>query len=169
MKFLTREQGVEWLAQYGLPTPDELVPSWPFGLIAQHSIPTDAGRKTALARLLVALVSDAKSRGMLWITGHGVWPSSENIELFYYVRRALGEDRRLPELPCHVFDQTAATPAECLLDLTLYFSWDATLYLPDVATIIQCSHDEILEVYSKTPFEGAAVVEELRRFGLREV
>ena len=68
-----------------------------------------------------------------------------------------------------MFDHTAAIAAECLLDVTLYFSWDARLYLPDAATIVQCSHDEILEVHSKTPIECATLFDGLKRFGLREV
>lgn len=169
MRFLTRDQGEEWLAASGLPALDESERSWEFGLEAQYGLPTDAGRKTALARLLVAPIDDNKLRGMLWITAHGIWPSSENVELFYAIRRGFGESRRLSEIPCHVFDHTAAVAAECLLDVTLYFSWDARLYLPNSATIIKFSHDEILEVHSKTAIECATLIEGLKRFGLRMV
>jgi len=169
VRFLTREEGVAWLAAAGLPPLEESRSDCAYVLAAQCSIPNDAGRKTALARMLIAPIADSEGRGMLWITAHGVWPSSENIELFYALRRAFGEGRRLPDSPCHVFDRTAAIAAECILDVTLYFAWDATLYLPNAASMIKFSHDEILEIYSRTPFECAALVEGLKQFGLREV
>lgn len=169
MRFLTPNQGNDWLATGELPGPEDSLPSWAYAQEAEYRIPGDAGRKTALARLLASPAHEQGAGGMLWITACGIWPSSENQELFYALRRALGEQRPLSEVPCHLFDHADAIHLECLLDLVLYFSWDAILYVPSAAMIFRLSHDEMLELYSNSVSEFIDVSEKLRRFGLEDV
>jgi hypothetical protein len=70
-----------------------------------YSIPRDAGRKTALSRVFAYLLL-RKSSVCVYVTGWGVWGSSENLNLFYGYRRSFGENRPLIEAPVHLFERT---------------------------------------------------------------
>ncbi len=85
-----------------------------------YHLPIDAGKKTALARVLSRSI-DARQQGLLWITAWGIFPSSENMALFDAYRRSLGENRPIHETPGHVFDQSDLQQIECLLDLAPIF------------------------------------------------
>lgn len=111
---------------------------------ATYLVPTDAGRKTALARTLVTLL-DSRSEGLLWITGWGVFPSSENMTLFQGYRQTLQDERSLSAAPGHVFGGSDLNELECVLALVLYFSWDASVFDAG-ATWLRLSHDEVLSV-----------------------
>src|ERR1700755_7937 len=83
--------------------------------------------------------------GCMWITGWGVFPSSENMALFDAYRRSIGETRPLQAAPGHLVQEGDDEKLECLLDLSLYFFWDVSLF--DGATLrIALSHDEVLTV-----------------------
>src|SRR5690348_3545097 len=68
-----------------------------------YSIPRDSGAKTALSRLLAYLLLRT-SNVCVYVSGWGVWPSSENLELFYGYRRSKGETRHLMEAAAHIFE-----------------------------------------------------------------
>lgn len=169
MRFLTQEEGRDWLASGEHPIPTERPPAWIYSSEGVYRLPGDAGKRTALARTLSALASQTDSSGMLWITGYGIWPSSENRELFYVLRRSLGESRLLNDVPCHLFDQSDTVGLECLLDLVLYFFWDATLYLVPVGIIVRLSHDEVMELYSNSASEFVRISEDFKRLKLEEM
>lgn len=113
-----------------------------------YHLPIDAGKKTALARVLSRSI-DARQQGLLWITAWGIFPSSENMALFDAYRRSLGENRPIHETPGHVFDQSDLQQIECLLDLALYFYWDTSLFDGAGTIAVRTSHDEWISVYAK--------------------
>ncbi|HSF31447.1 MAG TPA: hypothetical protein VLK82_13375 [Candidatus Tectomicrobia bacterium] len=167
MKFLTEDQGREFVAAANLPVPEDASDGSGYYHSNSYKIPADAGRKTALARRLTAWVDDgAQEVGLLWITGYGIWPSSENQALFYLVRHAMSEKRSLRIVPCHCFDGSDLTAVECLVDLMLYFSWDGVFYAPGGEFIVRFSHDEILGVACRSPSMSIRTVEELRQLGM---
>jgi hypothetical protein len=131
------------------------------------AIPADTGKKTALAKLLADLVT-TDSEVILWITGYGIWPSSENMALFDGYRGSLGEKRSVGEAPVHLFVNSEAKKVECVLALALYFFWDAFLLNHSGGVLIELSHDEILDVRVR----DKRLLEELRmrfdRFGLQQ-
>lgn len=109
-----------------------------------YQMPVDTGKKTALARLLSAGI-DATETGLLWITGWGIFPSSENMALFDRYRESMGERRSIGTAPGHLFGKSDVVAIECLLDLSLYFYWDTSLF--DARGIwIKTSHDEYVSV-----------------------
>ena len=112
------------------------------------SISSDSGKKTALARTLIGLLK-TDSSGLFWITASGIWPSSENMELFNGYRRSLGESRSVYEAPGHVFSGSDLAQLECILDLTLYFYWDSLLFKGSTAIVMRISHDEYISFSAK--------------------
>lgn len=146
--------------------------SWP-GVERRHShsvtylLPTDVGKKTALARALTALVG-RPGEGLLWITEWGVFPSCENMALFDGYRRSLRDERTVRAAPGHVFRESDLPELECLLDLVLYFFWDATVF--DAGSIwLRISHDEVFSVHARERTVVTAWKENLARFELKEL
>jgi len=115
---------------------------------ATYEIPTDASRKTAIARAIVSLI-DSERPGLLWITEWSIFPSGENMSLFDAYRSFLGETRSLRDAPGHIFDNKDLPQIECLLDVILYFYWDALLFIDGNSYVLKISHDEFIAVYGK--------------------
>jgi hypothetical protein len=109
-----------------------------------YELPIDAGKKAALARAMAASIP---SPGLFWITAWGIFPSSQNMVLFDGYRESLGESRAIDSAPGHIFDSSDLQKLECLLDLTLYFYWDAGLFDGTGSIAARISHDECLSIY----------------------
>jgi hypothetical protein len=135
---------------------------------ADYLLPPDAGKKTALGRMLIGLLH-VKSSGLFWITATGIWPSSENIALFEGYRRSFGENRPLHAAPGHVFSGSDLTQLECLFDLTLYFSWDSLLFEEPGGVALRTSHDEYISVHSENRDRLSQIEGTLAEFGLEQL
>ncbi len=82
---------------------------------------------------------------LMWVTTWGVWPSSENLHLFYRLREGYGERRPLHEAPGHLFLTHEGADLATFVQLGLLFGWDFYLVPgPNYATAF-VSHDEFLE------------------------
>ncbi len=136
-------------------------------LSVTYLLPSDAGRKTALARALTALI-DLPGEGLLWITEWGVFPSCENMALFDGYRRSLHDERSVHAAPGHVFRESDLREVECLLDLVLYFFWDATVFDAG-STWLRISHDEVFSVHARERASLMAWQENIARFELQEL
>lgn len=166
MRILTKTGGVDWLKKSNLREIHSPFVDPDFVRDASYAIPGDAGRKTALSRLIANLMDPADGEGLLWIWGHGIWPSSENQALFRALRTALGQQTPLDEAPCHTFTASDKQELECVLDLVLYFSWDASLLSPRQGLILCLSHDEVLDVYRRKEIQISGIGESFKQFGL---
>jgi hypothetical protein len=163
----TRKQAMGWWVEAGLPAQGSQLSYSGLQRVATYGVPGDAGRKTALARMLVDGTCVSGVDCMLLITGVGIWPSSENRTLFQALRRGFGHAESLDDAPGHRFSVAEKTEFECVLDLVLYFSWDATLWTGD-GLVVHLSHDEVLEVLRRIANQRASadLVSSLDRLGL---
>jgi hypothetical protein len=100
--------------------------------------------------MIVRGVGDSQGAGVLLIADLAVWPDHENLELFEAYRRSLGEARPLLEAPFHEFGTGDYVALECLLDLVLYFDWNASLIDAVNATVFHLSHEEWITVMAET-------------------
>lgn len=164
MRILTLEEG-ESLVE----------PIWGFTLTASASellrkegqaflLPTDSGHKTALSRQVCYTISFP---AFLWIHEHGIWPTSENPDLFVLVRAGLGETRNLDAAPLHVLERDELYALHSLLSLVLYFVWGAILFEPAYRRTWLFSHDEWVSLSCPDSQALAAAIEVLTRFGLQ--
>lgn len=64
-------------------------------------IPTDAGQCVALVRQHMAAFEQRKT--LVWITGWGIWPSSERYHIFERLRLSYGCTQSLTDLPGQIF------------------------------------------------------------------
>jgi hypothetical protein len=115
--------------------------------ISRSEVTADVGRRCAYANLLTNhLMTDETSVVCLDITDWAVWPSSQNMDLFYAYRKYLGEKRLLIEAHFHVF--TAAEANECrnILHLGLISLFNVAGASTTTDFRFYASHDEWIDV-----------------------
>ena len=113
--------------------------------LAVYSIPADSGAKCSLAKLLRDLLF-SESPIFIYVTGWGVWPSSENLDLFDGYRRSLGEERPLELVPVHLFETSDKSAFVSILSMALYFVWDVEVFDERGTVLVTFSHDEWMEI-----------------------
>ena len=86
MTVLNFTEVLKWLEQHSLEHADNHIKSDYYRKTNDFRIPADSGRKTAIAKEISNLFSNDC---LLWINEYGIWPSSENIELFDGYRRSI--------------------------------------------------------------------------------
>lgn len=140
MKCITQPESLLWIDRHGYEVPY----ARGFQHVRRFSSPVNTGRKTALARRVVAHLFGAEC--LVHVTSWSIWPSSENMGLFRLLRAALGEHRGLHDAPGHLFSADDSETIESLLDVVLYFFWDAFIMDGNHRWMMQTSHDEYIEL-----------------------
>lgn len=130
-----------------------------------YSIPPDSGRKTALSRLLAYLLLRSPSV-CIYVSGWGVWGSSENLDLFYGYRRSFSENRPLIEAPVHLFERGEEDAFVSILCMVFYFVWDAWIFDAEGKALAEVSHDEWLEVRTNDENAQEEFATEFARYGM---
>jgi hypothetical protein len=123
-----------------------------FGDKRGFATPKDSGEKTALARLITALFASLpSSQVVLYVSEWGVWPSSENMELFDSYRLAKGESRKLEEASVHSFESADDPALMGIFCLALYFVWGVEIFDGEGKCSVRSSHDEWFEIRTSDP------------------
>jgi hypothetical protein len=106
----------------------------------------DVGRRCAYANMLTNhLVTSGSTIACLDITDWGVWPSAQNMDLFYSYRRYLGEHRSLMDAHFHVFAAHEANELRNILHLGLISLFDVAGASTTTSFRFYASHDEWIE------------------------
>jgi len=92
------------------------------------------------------LITDETAVVCLNITDWAVWPSSQNLDLFYAYRRYLGESRLLIDAHFHVFKASEANEFRNILHLGLISLFDVAGASTTTDFRFYASHDEYIEV-----------------------
>jgi hypothetical protein len=166
MQFLTDEEAAAWARGRTLLMPfgdrPERQPRLPS---LRCTFPRPAHRLFAFS----ATIASAIARGdscLLWITGYGVWPSSENSHLYYRLRESYGDHRLLHEAPGHLCLKHEVDDLTTVLQLALLFGWDAYALPDSDHAAAFCSHDEFVECYARAPAELADIKAALTRMNV---
>jgi len=123
---------------------------------------TDVGRRCAYAKELTSyLITGEDSVVCLDITDWAVWPSSQNMDLFYSHRRYLGEHRLLTDAHFHVFTAAEANQCRNILHLGLISLFDVAGASTSTDFRFYASHDEWIDV---SWYEGAPWQETMKWF-----
>jgi hypothetical protein len=121
--------------------------------ISRSEVTNDVGRRCAYANLLTNhLITSETSIACLDITDWAVWPSSQNMDLFYAYRRYLGERRSLIDAHFHVFTAKEANEFRNILHLGLISLFDVGGASTTTDFRFYASHDEYIDV---AWYEGA--------------
>lgn len=90
---------------------------------------------------------------LLWVTEWGIWPSEENVALFRRLLLAYDERRWLSAAPGFVFGAGDRDELEGFIRLVLIFGWGARIVGSGADTVFVVTHDETLEIVSKTAID----------------
>lgn len=82
----------------------------------------------------------------MWVTGWGIFPSNENLHLFYRFRQTYGDQRLLREAPGHLCLNYEGAEVVTLVHLGMLFGWDLHLIPMSGHARAFVSHDEWVEV-----------------------
>src|SRR5262245_48306997 len=165
MQFLSREASAEWCAANGFGVePGGDCPQQPHGPSAKFEIPSDAGRRVALARLLWESVAASAPRALLWVTQFGVWPSSEHRPLAESARSAWGAPGPLATFPGQLVALGEQDDGLSVLVLALLFLWDCWLLPAGGSQAAFLSHDECGVAFFRDESEHSAFSRRLELF-----
>jgi hypothetical protein len=103
---------------------------------------------------------------LVWVTEWGIFPSNENLHLFYRLRQTYGETRLLPEAPGHLCLNFESAEVLTLIHLGMLFGWDFHLILTSGYARAFVSHDEWVEMAFDDAAQLEATVRDLRNAGL---
>jgi hypothetical protein len=143
MQFLTREGSAEWCTANGFGlAPGREKPTQPHGPTVKFDIPSDAGRRVALARLLWESVARSAPQALLWVTEFGVWPSGEHRPLAESARAAWGAPGPLAAYPGQLVALSEHDDGLSGLVLAVLFLWDCWLLPAGGCRAAFLSHDE---------------------------
>ncbi|MCP4269371.1 MAG: hypothetical protein GY777_28005 [Candidatus Brocadiaceae bacterium] len=145
MEIIDLNQTNHWLNERGLIDTNGKFTLLGFKEYNHYRIPIDSGKKTALAKVIGRIFED-EGESLLWIDEFGIWPSSENWNLFFNFRKSIGETCPLHEKPGHLFSKTDIDEAVSLLSLVLYFYWGVVLIPKSLKFLLRISHDEVISV-----------------------
>jgi len=147
VKLSTHTEAVAFIKHLGINYYDKL-PAFEsyFPYSVTYSITSQEKYFLSLARSFFLLFDNYKEIIFL-ITEWGVWPSSEDMNLFYRFRKSFGFDQKLIEYPAHVLSKNEQEDIITLIYIGLMSGWDFYL-LPDSKEFaVSCNHDEFICVH----------------------
>jgi hypothetical protein len=133
-------------------------------IVAFYGPPRPAN--VAVARKLASFLGPFKSC-LLWIKEFGIWPSSENLHLYYRLRQSYGDYSELRAAPGHFFLGHELTDLVSYMDLAVQFGWGAHLLTAENWTYLWLSHDEWCLIESEN--QRKDIESELDAFSMRHM
>jgi hypothetical protein len=146
MRFYKARQCEEWLAQRArvLPDKNKSLPAERF------EYPNEAYRFFPIASAIAHSIV-YRQPTLLWVTEWGIWPSSENWQLYYKLRQTYGDFQLLQDAPGHLFLEYESEDLGTFLQLAMLCGWGG--YVLTEANYVNAffSHDEYLDFFTSTP------------------
>ncbi len=138
MFFRTTSECLQYAKAMGLqidPTGDLIAKpgaSLPAAKVTYENYPTN---RYEIAKHMVKWLGQPCSC-MLWIIDFGIWPSSENMHLYYRLRQSYKDYRLLNEAPGHFFLSYEGTDLITFLQFALEAGWGGFLFgTPDYTRV----------------------------------
>jgi hypothetical protein len=143
VRFYTADECEAWLAGRQRQKPD----AQPGLLQYEFRYPGEAHRFYYVARWVASNLT-YRDPALLWITGWGIWPSTENWHLYYRLRQSCADHRLLEEAPGHLFLGHESEDLASFLQLAMLNGWDGYLLGHADYVSLQFDHHEYIEFYS---------------------
>ena len=144
MRFYTAEECETWLKDR-----ERLKPDAVDGHLRLHvDYPTEPYRIYYIAHWIATQLTN-RQPALLWITEWGIWPSSENWQMYYRMRHSYGDCRLLNEAPGHLFLEYQAEDLASFLQLSMLNGWGGYVLTQANYTNLFFSHDEYINFFSK--------------------
>ena len=170
VRFLSVAEAESWCRQNGIPLgvrrPD--LSTTTKGATLRFSIPSDAGARVALSKMLYPSVWQKESEVLVWTTDWSVWPSGEHMPLLTRFRRGFAEDRTIEEAPAQVIDAESVEDGESFVVLNCLFLWDCWILSASGEYGVFLCHDEWGEVYTRSESTRSGLVDCLTKMDSTE-
>lgn len=95
----------------------------------------------AVARAMAGWLQVYDGHVLASVFEYGVWPSSENLHLYYTWRRSQGDHNLLEDAPGHVFLKHEMADLATLLQLAFLFGWGLSCAETDGERAFHVDHD----------------------------
>jgi hypothetical protein len=152
MFFRNPSECVELVASFGLDSARLAAIRTSPGPADSATFSFSPGDSYQVATQIVRHLSDQDSF-LLWPVEYGIWPSLENLHLYYRVRMSYGDTRNLIDAPGHYFLPYENADLLTFLDLTIRLGWGAHLITSAPLPSCFLSHDGWLRVERKADLE----------------
>ena len=86
------------------------------------------------------------SAALFWVTEYGIWPSSENMHLYYRLRSSYGNSTELRTEPGHLALAYEQSDLVSFLDLAIQFGWGGHVIPSGSLAYVFISHDGWMHV-----------------------
>jgi hypothetical protein len=104
-----------------------------------------AGRLFWLSQQVVSAL-EYWEEALLWVVLSGIWPSCENLHLYYRLRESYGDKRHLDQAPAHLVLRHEGQDLTTLVHLCMLFGWEVYIFTGHDYARVFISHDEYGEV-----------------------
>lgn len=117
----------------------------------------NVSRISASETMAVARAVDARlwvtepATCLVWVFEQGIWPSSENLSLYYCWRRALGVHSPLDDARGHVFLPFERDQMVSLVQMSVIFGWGIACVSGDGNAAFTIDHDGRVLAFGDTP------------------
>jgi hypothetical protein len=144
MRFYTKDECEAWLHGLERAKPDAV----PGTKVERIVYPKEPHRIFATAHWIASSLME-RMPTLLWITEWSIWPSSENLHLYYKLRRGYGDLRLLHEAPGHLFLGHESEDLASFLQVAMLNGWGG--YILAQADYVNAffSHDEYIDFLAK--------------------
>jgi hypothetical protein len=143
MKFLPSDQSLAWWAR----RPQLAIPPAfaPLGSLPSRRLDANfEAQQTAaymFARHIMNWLFVYDGPVLASVFEYGIWPSSENLHLYYTWRRSHGNFELLEDAPGHLFLKHESEDFATLLHLAFLFGWGLSCAEPDGERAFHVDHD----------------------------
>lgn len=156
MRYLTAGECADWCGHHGTRLgADGLPERYPAdaGDSVRLPLPETPGQLPWLCRFISECLKP-RHECLLWVTDFGIFPSNENLHLYYRLRQSYGDSRLLREAPGHLFLDYEDADLASFLQLGIVNGWDMHLFPElaygesDTARAVIC-HDEWISLHHR--------------------
>ncbi len=153
MHFLSAPECSSWAQSHGHPAATDatrLRIVCPSRSQVSFRVPSDVGRRVALAKALLGLFR-SEPEILVWLGGWDVWPSSQHKPLMTRLRAAMGEHRDLIAAPGFLARPEDAEDSLSIVVVAMLFTWGCAVL--GSGKCCGVSHDEFGWYWSTEPDE----------------
>jgi len=140
MRTLTKSEAKKWCETQGATLGHSGFPDAK-GKTKSFVIPTDAGRRVALAAEHLKVFANGKT--LVWFDNWAVWPSGQRMHIFERFLASYGETLPLIEAPAFLFTEQDYEDLVSFVTLGVLFLWDVHVVGAKAGRQLFYSHDEV--------------------------
>jgi hypothetical protein len=101
---------------------------------------------------------------VLSIRQHGIWSSSEIVDVFLRYRSTFTRLEDIDDYPTHAATPDEAELVEGMLALSLYFFWGVEIFSDKPDIFVRTSHDEYMNIYVQDAARFAEIKDAMENY-----